>query len=80
MKEPIVRLRELTKILKDNMGVLKYRVDLRCGFSGVGLWQKNWEVIFIGEADKRGNVLYLEDIELDDDELLTIVEDLERML
>ena len=83
MKTPIQRLRELTKILKDKENMVYYDKTLINGFTIETIWQPKVKCIFLMndyEAAKKNKVVYLHDNEVADDEILEIVERLEKML
>jgi len=85
MKTPIQRLRELTKILKDDDCIIKYDKLLLNGFIIEALWQPKIKVMFLmKDLKQRGEnkVIYLDDNDTGvyEDEILEIVEDLEHML
>jgi hypothetical protein len=83
MKTPIQRLRELTKVLKDKENIVIYDKTLLNGFIIEAIWQPKVKTIFLMNdyADSKTNkVIYLEDKDVSDIEILEIVEDLEAML
>lgn len=82
MKTPIQRLRELVKILKSEDNLLNYERPLRRGFNIEGLWQPKWKEVFLlmNDYDAKNTVIYLNDTDVEDEELLLIVDDLEKML
>jgi len=83
MKTPTQRLRELTKVLKNEKSILVYDKTLLNGFIIEAIWQPKLKTIFLmNDINESGvnKVIYLEDKDLFDDEILEIVEDLEKML
>lgn len=84
MKTPIKRLRELTKILKNNKSLIIYNRKLGNGFIIESIYQpSDRKVLFLMNdytTDKENKVIYLEDEEIGDDEILEIVYDLENMI
>jgi len=83
MKTPTQRLRELTKILKDDDSMVSYDKMLLNGFLIEKIWQPKVKCIFLMndyQAAKKNKLVYINESEVSDDELLEIVEDLEKML
>jgi hypothetical protein len=84
VKTPIKRLRELTKILKNNKSLIMYNKELGNGFIIESIYQpSDRKVLFLMNdytTDKENKVIYLEDEEIGDDEILEIVYDLENMI
>jgi hypothetical protein len=80
-KSPLQRLQELTKILKNDDNLVPYTRLLSSGFCIQSIWQPRKKVIFLMPHEQEANkIIYLEEGELDVEELLEIVKDLENML
>lgn len=82
MKTPMQRLRELVRLLKNGDNLIPYERFLDRGFFIENLWQpKSLKVMMLMNDPTTSNkLIYLDDADLDDDEILMIVEDLEKML
>jgi len=83
MKTPIQRLRELTKVLKDKENLVIYDKTLLNGFIIEAIWQPKIKTIFLMNdyyTTDKNKVIYLEDKDVSDYEILEIVEGLEKML
>jgi hypothetical protein len=80
-KTPLTRLRELAKILRNGDDLVPYKKELRNGFKITSLWHPKNRVIFLmNDEGTKNKIIYLEDTEVEDDEILEIVFDLEAML
>jgi hypothetical protein len=80
-KTPLTRLRELVRVLKGDDNLVHIQADLVNGFQIEGIWQPKDGVIFLMlDRVNPKKIIYLEDKEIEDKELLKIVLALENEL
>lgn len=83
MKTPLTRLRELVNILKNKNGRILRRYDIKSAhFMADYLYMSKGGICHFMMRDPvdRRRLIYLPDTELTDDEILLVVEDLEKVL
>lgn len=82
MKTPIRRLREITKILKNKENLVLYNKLLNNDFFIESLYQpSDRKVLFLmSDNTTDSKMIYLEDEDVDGEQILEIVLDLEKLI